>query len=99
MDSEDAAIVWITDSNGHENYTNLDTNGTFTVRTDLGTNVIEIKDGKVYVSEADCPDKLCVKQGPISKAGETIVCLPHKLVVRITSNDFNDEPTYDAVTY
>ena len=46
-------------------------------------NVIVIKNGKVFVSSATCPDQICVKQGAISDAGETIVCLPHKLVVEI----------------
>lgn len=44
---------------------------------------IEIKDGKVKVISSDCPDKVCVNTGTISKAGQTIVCLPNKLTVRI----------------
>ena len=35
------------------------------------------------MTDADCPDKLCVKTGRISKTGETIVCLPHRVVVEI----------------
>ncbi|MFR4337598.1 MAG: NusG domain II-containing protein [Lachnospira pectinoschiza] len=35
------------------------------------------------MTDADCPDKLCVKTGMISKTGETIVCLPHRVVVEI----------------
>lgn len=50
-------------------------------------NVIKIKDGQVYMEEADCPDKLCVKQGKISKNGQAIICLPHKVVVRVVSED------------
>ncbi len=46
-------------------------------------NVLVIKDGKASVESADCPDKLCVKQRPVSKAGQTIICLPHKLIIRI----------------
>ncbi len=46
-------------------------------------NVIAIKDRKVSVTSADCPDQICVKQGAISEKGETIVCLPHKLVIEI----------------
>ena len=48
-----------------------------------GYNRIVVKDGKVSVTEADCPDKVCVNTGEISKSGDTIVCLPHKLVVEI----------------
>ena len=49
-----------------------------------GENVILIKDGKVSVKSADCPDRICVKHRFISKNGETIVCLPHKIVVEVS---------------
>ena len=49
-------------------------------------NVLVIKDGKAYVSEADCPDGICKDYRPISYVGETIVCLPHKVVIEITGN-------------
>ena len=45
---------------------------------------IIVADGAVRVQEADCPDKICVKRGAISKAGQTIVCLPNRVVVKIT---------------
>ena len=48
-----------------------------------GYNTITIKDGKVNVSAANCPDKVCVKHTSISLTDETIVCLPHKLIVKI----------------
>lgn len=47
------------------------------------TNEVEIHGGQVFVSSASCPDQICVHQGKISKKGETIVCLPHKLVIEI----------------
>lgn len=46
-------------------------------------NVLAIQDGQAFIKEADCPDKLCVKHKPISRNGESIICLPHKLVIRI----------------
>ena len=48
-----------------------------------GYNVIEIKDGRLSITEADCPDKICVKHKDIKNEGEVIICLPHKLVVEI----------------
>ena len=48
-----------------------------------GYNLLVIKSGEVYLSEADCPNLLCVKTGKIRYAGQSIVCLPHKLAVRI----------------
>lgn len=51
--------------------------------TKYGENKLIIKNGKVYVTQADCPDKICVGHRAISKTGESIVCLPHKLVVTV----------------
>ena len=59
------------------------TDGTYEIETERGSNLLVVKDGKADMEEADCPDRLCVKQKPISKNGETIVCLPHRLVVEI----------------
>ncbi len=55
-----------------------------TITDGENVNVLVIKDGKAHISEANCPDKICVAHREISKTGETIVCLPHKLVVEIT---------------
>lgn len=50
-------------------------------------NTIEIKDGKIRMLEADCPDQLCVKSKAIDKNGEMIVCLPNKMYVKIKGSD------------
>lgn len=50
-------------------------------------NVVMIQDGYADVTDADCPDKLCVNQRKIRLEGETIVCLPHKLVVEIIGGE------------
>lgn len=55
----------------------------YQVATDKGKNLVIIKDGKVDVIDADCPDKVCVNHVTIENVGETIICLPHKLVVEI----------------
>ena len=48
-----------------------------------GTNILHIENGEAWLTDADCPDKLCVKQGRISKTGQTITCLPNKLTVTV----------------
>ncbi len=48
-----------------------------------GTNILVIENGKAYLTDANCPDKLCVHQGKISRTGETITCLPNKLTVTV----------------
>jgi len=46
-------------------------------------NILTIRDGKAAVTEANCGDHTCVRTGEVSRTGESIVCLPHKVVVRI----------------
>lgn len=59
-----------------------------------GINILVIHNGTAVMQEADCPDKLCTKQRAISGKGESIICLPHKLVVEVTKGE---EPELDAV--
>ncbi len=60
-----------------------------------GMNVLVIENGSAAVTEADCPDKLCVKQRAVSRDGESIVCLPHKLVITVVGGE---EAEYDGFT-
>ena len=48
-----------------------------------GVNVLVIEDGRARIESADCPDKVCVRTHPISEVGQTVVCLPRKLVIVI----------------
>lgn len=50
-------------------------------------NLIEIENGKIRIKDADCPDKICVKTGWISEPGQSIICLPHKLIIKIEGNN------------
>ena len=62
-------------------------NRTYTVTTDDSHyNTVEIRDGEIWISDADCPDRLCIKQGQISRNGESIICLPHKLTILVESD-------------
>jgi hypothetical protein len=58
-------------------------NEQFTISNAYGKNVIDVQGKKIRISDADCPDKICVKDGFISKSGQMIVCLPHKLIIEI----------------
>ena len=64
-----------------------------------GKNVLKISGGTADMTEADCPDQTCVKKHSIRYEGETIVCLPHKVVISIdnSSNDKTDDNAPDAV--
>lgn len=58
-------------------------------------NVLVIQNGKAFMEEADCPDKLCVNQKAVSKNHESIICLPNKVIVEVDSSE-NSE--FDAVS-
>jgi len=61
-------------------------------------NIVEIRDKQVFVNDADCPDLICKKHAPISKTGESIICLPHKLSIIITNDTSNENTDFDAVS-
>ena len=48
-----------------------------------GTNTLTVSGGTAQIVQADCPDQVCVRQGAVRYAGESIVCLPHRLIVTI----------------
>ena len=50
-------------------------------------NIVVIENGKVRVTDADCPDGICKEYRAISYVGQTIVCLPHKVVVEIVGEN------------
>lgn len=73
--------VSVTTSKGEERYS-LNENRTIELE-DTGRNVIVINNGAAYMQEADCRDQICVKHKPISKNGETIICLPNDVFVTV----------------
>ena len=69
----------------------LNTDQTVTIEGNDGRlNVVEIKDGTVKMSQADCPDKLCVNHRDIHYNHETIVCLPNKVVLEIMDGEASE---------
>lgn len=63
-----------------------------------GYNKLEIQGKKIRVIDADCPDKLDVKQGWIKNIGEVIVCLPNRLVIEIRG-DKKPQNEVDSTSY
>lgn len=57
-----------------------------------GHNRLVIRDGKAYVETATCPDGICVAHAPIFRNGESIVCLPNRVVITVTADDGTDTP-------
>lgn len=52
-----------------------------------GTNTLVIEDGSARMEKADCPDQVCVRHSAISRNGESIICLPHEIVVSIEDGE------------
>ena len=69
----------------------LSVDQTFTVETSGGYNVVTVREGKIAVTEASCPDRYCMHRGFCS-GGAQIVCLPNRLVI-----EFLDEAEIDGV--
>lgn len=94
-DTSGSEVVVLRDGNEIGRYS-LSADAIITLRgTDNSYNLILVSEGSVKVTDADCPDQLCVRQRSISKSGESIICLPHKLVITIDSPEESD---IDAVT-
>lgn len=56
---------------------------TITIRAGAYTNVIRIEGDAVYFIQSDCPDQVCVRTGKLTRAGQSAVCLPTRVVVRL----------------
>lgn len=68
---------------------------TVEIRTGEGgeeLNLLVIKDGQAHVETATCPDGICAAHKPISREGESIVCLPHKVVITVRLSDSSNAP-------
>ena len=89
---DEADLVKITVNQKLYGTYDLNKNQTITIQNDLGINTIQIQNKDVWMEEADCPDGYCKEQGHISKNKQTIVCLPHKLVVEISDDSEKSEP-------
>ncbi|MCR5207098.1 MAG: NusG domain II-containing protein [Eubacterium sp.] len=63
----------------------------YLIETENGSNTLIIKEGYAYISEADCPDKICVRHRKISKNGESIICLPHRVVITVVDENADNE--------
>ena len=88
-----AAVVVEQDGKETARYA-LDENRTVRIKGQGGYNLLVIEGGEAWLLEADCPNLLCVKTGKIRYAGQSIVCLPHKVAVRIVGG----ASALDAVT-
>ena len=57
---------------------------------DGGSNTVCVQPGRICISDADCPDKICVSQGWLSDDVFPIVCLPHRLIIQVKNAELYD---------
>ena len=62
----------------------------FTVEGPAGENTVTVAGGEVFVSQADCPDQVCVAHGFLVSGKEPIICLPNRLVIRFLEDARTD---------
>ena len=100
--------LWYHDSGGAVEITidgelyqtlSLSKNTTIILPAGNGSNTLSIQNGVADMTDADCPDQLCVKQKAISHTGETLVCLPHKIVVKVTNSSDETKDIPDGVAH
>lgn len=65
----------------------------FVVESENGTNTVTVQPGRICISEADCPDRTCVSQGWLKNSSMPIICMPHRLIIRRAEKGSD----YDAI--
>ena len=68
------------------------------IKGENGFLVLEIKNKKVRVIKSTCRNKICIKTGWISKEGESIVCVPNRVIIKILGNSFQKKKRIDYIT-
>ena len=86
---EDASFAEVYSDNKLIRVVDLKIDQTLTVDTTDGYNIITVKDGKIAVTEASCPDHYCMNRG-FCAGGAQIVCLPNRLVIKFTAEQAVD---------
>ena len=95
-DSAEYAVITV-DGQEFGRYRLADIKGVREIRveTNFGANIVECTQSAVWVKEADCPDKIDVKTGKITKPNQMLVCIPNRMTVRLTGG----RQAVDGVAY
>ncbi|WP_193222246.1 NusG domain II-containing protein [Alkalilimnicola sp. S0819] len=86
------ASVWVAGEQRHR--LALDQPGQWRVQGPLGESRIEVRDGRVRVTASPGPRQICVRTGWLEQAGESAICLPNQVVVRVEGDG-----GYDAMNF
>ncbi|MEJ67886.1 hypothetical protein EDI36_13575 [Listeria monocytogenes] len=89
VDSKEYKTVTLT---GHKGTESFDVK-----QPDGHTNTIEVSGEEIRINKANCNDQVCVRTGAIDKQGDTVVCLPHKLVIEVKASDGSSGDSDDPI--
>lgn len=70
----------------------LEQDGSYTLSGQY-INVVTVQDGRMAVTQSDCPGEDCVHSGWVSSPGRSVVCLPNRVELRLTGSSGVDMPT------
>ena len=76
----------------------IDDEDEFKIESEEGYNVVKIHNHGAQITEASCPDKVCIHEGFITKPSESIVCLPNKVHIKIITDDTNNYGEEDIIS-
>ena len=68
------------------------------IEREEGYNVVKIHNHGAQITEASCPEKVCIHEGFITKPSESIVCLPNKVHIKIITDDTNNYGEEDIIS-
>lgn len=83
LTGKEGDTVTVTVNGAHYGSYSLHEDRTVEIVTEAGTNRLVIKNGEAFVETASCPDGICVAHRPIKSTRESIVCLPHGVVISV----------------
>ena len=84
-------IALVHDGDGAVHELPLDEDAVLEVATPLGANTVVVEGGSVRMDAADCPHGDCLRQRPITRPGEQIICLPHELWIEIVPEEVSHD--------
>ena len=80
---DEGKVALIVGSDGVVAEVNLDLRDTLAVEGPLGTTYVAVGGGEARIISSPCPQKLCVRSGPVRRPGEVVVCIPNRVAVTI----------------
>ncbi|EGY78043.1 NusG domain II-containing protein [Peptoniphilus indolicus] len=103
VEAAEKEVVVSVDGKVEGRYTLSDKEKLYTIDNKYGKNTFAITSDGVHMVESDCKDQICIHMGHITRAGESIICLPNRLIISLVNanadNDVKDTKEVDVVLH